>query len=366
MVEKSGVGSGGMPPFAGNPSQMPIPEQYYYYSQPQDAQYFRMQAPQFQMDPNVNPYLQFGNFPMQNYQYDPYSQYYNKKEAKQKQLDPEKQEKVNAKRIGKADYALNKYAHLSAINSSEYKVPENGKFFIIKSFEEGNVHKAIKYQVWSSTQNGNLILQSAFIQAKKSNIPVYLFFSVNASKQFVGMAEMTSEINMDKKMDYWQQKEKWLGIFNIKWIFIKDIPTFIFSKPEYSYLGNDGEQKTVVKSRDCQEVPINIGQLMFKDFQGFNNKTSILMAFEKYDNAENEKKNKEDEQMLCGNIQINIQSQKKGRKKKPKIGALQPVAKEEKALYPEKNQKEEKSQGDSNPNLLNEKPLQENSQLEKK
>lgn len=36
------------------------------------------------------------------------------------------------------------------------------RFFIIKSFTEEDVHKAIKYQVWSSTEAGNSTLDAAY------------------------------------------------------------------------------------------------------------------------------------------------------------------------------------------------------------
>ena len=36
-------------------------------------------------------------------------------------------------------------------------------FFIIKSFTEEDVHKAVKYGIWSSTAAGNQILNKAFL-----------------------------------------------------------------------------------------------------------------------------------------------------------------------------------------------------------
>lgn len=57
------------------------------------------------------------------------------------------------------------------------------RFFIIKSYTEEDVHKAIKYEIWSSTEAGNRILDEAYheVQALKSQLAsdVYLFFSVN-------------------------------------------------------------------------------------------------------------------------------------------------------------------------------------------
>jgi hypothetical protein len=59
------------------------------------------------------------------------------------------------------------------------------KFFVIKSIGEADVHKSIKYGVWSSSSNGNSKLDSAFRDADRisrrhsTKCPVFLFFSVS-------------------------------------------------------------------------------------------------------------------------------------------------------------------------------------------
>ncbi|MBD4017435.1 hypothetical protein GUI04_00045, partial [Xanthomonas citri pv. citri] len=83
---------------------------------------------------------------------------------------------------------------------------EDAKFFIIKSYSEDDVHKSIKYNVWSSTQNGNKKLDAAYQEAqqKPGHSPVFLFFSVNTSGQFVGVAEMVGPVDFNKSLEYWQ------------------------------------------------------------------------------------------------------------------------------------------------------------------
>ena len=62
---------------------------------------------------------------------------------------------------------------------------ENAKFFVIKSYSEDDVHKSIKYNVWSSTPHGNKKLENAYedakkIAAEKSEVcPIFLLFSVS-------------------------------------------------------------------------------------------------------------------------------------------------------------------------------------------
>ena len=55
----------------------------------------------------------------------------------------------------------------------------NAKLFVIKSYSEDDVHKSIKYNVWSSTPNGNKKLNAAYNEAKDKSCPVFLIFSVS-------------------------------------------------------------------------------------------------------------------------------------------------------------------------------------------
>lgn len=172
---------------------------------------------------------------------------------------------------------------------------ENAKFFVIKSYSEDDVHKSIKYNVWSSTPHGNKKLESAYEDAKKiaagkcGGCPIFLFFSVsylynvlfyfffvcitckfsmqdfpfflpcllliiflmqvNASGQFCGVAEMVGSVDFNKDMDFWQQ-DKWSGSFPVKWHSIKDVPNSNF---RHIILENN-ENKPVTNSRDTQEV----------------------------------------------------------------------------------------------------------------
>ncbi|KAF1888057.1 hypothetical protein Lal_00024069 [Lupinus albus] len=141
---------------------------------------------------------------------------------------------------------------LDQYNKSEF--PEeytDGKFFIIKSYSEDDIHKSIKYNVWASTQNGNKKLEAAYQEAqqKPSGCPVFLFFSVNTSGQFVGVAEMIGPVDFNSSVEYWQQ-DKWNGCFPLKWHIVKDVPNNLL---RHITLENN-ENKPVTNSRDTQEV----------------------------------------------------------------------------------------------------------------
>ncbi|KMT15464.1 hypothetical protein BVRB_3g059680 [Beta vulgaris subsp. vulgaris] len=161
------------------------------------------------------------------------------------------------------------------------------KFFVIKSYSEDDVHKSIKYNVWSSTPNGNKKLSTAYEDAQKiaagkpRGCPVFLFFSVNASGQFCGVAEMIGPVDFDKDMDFWQQ-DKWSGSFPVKWHIIKDVPNPTF---RHIILENN-EHKPVTNSRDTQEIMHKQGVEMLKLFRNYSSKTSLLDDFMYYENRQ--------------------------------------------------------------------------------
>ncbi|KAI3711817.1 hypothetical protein L1987_70364 [Smallanthus sonchifolius] len=160
---------------------------------------------------------------------------------------------------------------------------DNAKFFVIKSFSEDNVHKSIKYSVWASTPLGNRKLDAAYQEAKESGAtcPVFLFFSVNASGQFCGVAEMVGPVDFVNDAEYWQQ-DRWSGQFRVKWHIIKDVPN---SRFRHILLENN-DNKPVTHSRDSQEVKLEAGNAMLKIFKDHDAETSILDDFSYYDERE--------------------------------------------------------------------------------
>ncbi|KAF7154490.1 hypothetical protein RHSIM_Rhsim01G0184000 [Rhododendron simsii] len=156
----------------------------------------------------------------------------------------------------------------------------DAKFFIIKSYSEDDVHKSIKYDVWASTPNGNRKLDAAYQEAlqKSGGCPVFLFFSVNTSGQFVGVAEMIGPVDFENNFEYWQQ-DKWNGCFPVKWHIVKDVSNSLL---KHIILENN-ENKPVTNSRDTQEVKLEQGLQMLKIFKDHSSKTCILNDFVFYE-----------------------------------------------------------------------------------
>jgi hypothetical protein len=191
-------------------------------------------------------------------------------------------------------YICSRYRNLIDINTKNAslyeKVDSNSKFFVIKSFSEEDVHKSIKYGVWSSSKNGNLTLTNAFQMTKEKNGFVYLFFSCNGSGRYAGVARMKTPCDETKTFEFWTQDGKWPGLFDVEWVFIKDVPFKEFKNIIITM--KDGEIKPISNARDTQEIPFEQAKIMLEKISKYQNSNTILEHFEFYDmRQENYEKN---------------------------------------------------------------------------
>ena len=191
-------------------------------------------------------------------------------------------------------YILSKYRNLIDINTKNAslyeKVDSNSKFFVIKSFSEEDVHKSIKYGVWSSSKNGNLTLTNAYNITLEKNGNVYLFFSCNGSGRFTGICRMKTPCDENKHFEFWTQDNKRPGLFEVEWLFIKDVPFKEFK--DIIITMKDGEIKPISNSRDTQEIPFEQAKIMIERISKYQNSNTILEHFEFYDlRQENYEKN---------------------------------------------------------------------------
>jgi len=182
-------------------------------------------------------------------------------------------------------YIYSKYRHLIDINQKNQdlskKIDNNSQFFIIKSFSEEDVHKSIKYGVWSSSKNGNLTLSNAYKLSSDKGGNVYLFFSCNGSGRYIGLAKMKTSCDEKKSFEYWTQDNKWPGLFEVEWIFIKDVPFKEFKNIVITM--RDGETKPITNARDTQEIPFEQAKIMVEIMEKYQNTNTILEHFEYYD-----------------------------------------------------------------------------------
>ena len=218
-------------------------------------------------------------------------------------------------------YICSKYRNLIDINQRNAKILEsinsNCKFFVIKSFSEEDVHKSIKYNVWSSSKDGNLTLSNAFRIAEEGKGNVYLFFSCNGSGRYAGVAKMKTICDENKSFGLWTQDGKWPGLFDVEWIFIKDVPFKEFK--DIIITMKDGEVKPISNSRDTQEIPYEQAKIMLQRIAEYQNTNTILEHFEFYDmrqdnyerNVEMKNKQMKSEQNNNNNNNINTNNENK-------------------------------------------------------
>lgn len=83
------------------------------------------------------------------------------------------------------------------MNDPNFDTDVDAYYYILRSTCDDDIHKAIKYGFWTSTHKNNVILNNLYKKASKKKIPIYLFFTVVKSFQFVGLAEMTSEVKFN-------------------------------------------------------------------------------------------------------------------------------------------------------------------------
>ena len=179
---------------------------------------------------------------------------------------------------------LDKLKSKNCYNPKEFNLLQrNARFFIIKSYSEDDIHRSIKYSVWTSTEHGNRRLNDAFKEQQNIKGPTYLLFSVNGSGHFCGIALMTSEVDLEIETGIWSQ-DKWKGKFEVKWLYVKDVPN---NALRHIRLENN-DNKPVTNSRDTQEVPPEKGKQVLKIIHFYKHQTSIFDDFGHYEKRQDE------------------------------------------------------------------------------
>lgn len=137
------------------------------------------------------------------------------------------------------------------------------RYFIIKSLNHQNIQLSIERGIWATQVMNEPILDDAFHRSDK----MILIFSVNMSGCFQGYAQMMSSFGW-RRENVWSQgnggNNPWGRSFKVKWIRLSNLPfqkTLHLKNPLNGY-------KPVKISRDCQELPIDIGEALCELLDG--------------------------------------------------------------------------------------------------
>jgi len=182
---------------------------------------------------------------------------------------------------------LEAFPHLEGLNDYAFDVnavPEHAQFFILRSSNDDNIHKAIKYHMWSTTTSGKAALSNAWKEAEKKGLTpeIYLIFSVVNSNHILGIAKMTSDMNDDDSFKFWWEPMKWFGSFQIKWVFIKDIHYSKFEHIQEESFGSN----TFGNLKDSSKLSLENGKEVLTIFRDFAAKSSIFGSFAYMDRRE--------------------------------------------------------------------------------
>ena len=117
-----------------------------------------------------------------------------------------------------------KFEPLKAINlPANLEEYQDAAFFIMRSANYDDIHKAMKYGVWTSTHEHNEEISRVYKQKAKEGKKVVLFFRVATENVLCGAAELLSDFHQDQQFSYWWNKTMWKGIFYLRWIQVKNL-----------------------------------------------------------------------------------------------------------------------------------------------
>ncbi|KAJ9147819.1 hypothetical protein P3X46_029937 [Hevea brasiliensis] len=171
---------------------------------------------------------------------------------------PNRAEKAGCDQVGNS--SLNKRGRLY-----------NTRYFIIKSLNHHNIQLSVEKGIWATQVMNEPILEEAFHNSGK----VILIFSVNMSGFFQGYAQMMSSVGW-RRDNIWSQGcgkgNPWGRSFKVKWLQLNDLPfqkTLHLKNPLNDY-------KPVKISRDCQELPEDVGEALCELIDGESDSDGML------------------------------------------------------------------------------------------
>ncbi|KAH8666861.1 YT521-B-like domain-containing protein [Xylariales sp. PMI_506] len=125
---------------------------------------------------------------------------------------------------------------------------DDTRFFVIRSFNMGNVKACHRDGTWATRPENAKVLTEAFEGSRN----VILFFSVNQSRAFQGYARMACVPSRDVAAPDWYRKISWSisDPFRVEWLLRKTVN----DSTVRSLRNKLNDNLPITRSRDCQEL----------------------------------------------------------------------------------------------------------------
>jgi len=238
------------------------------------------------------------SFPQQNFPFYPYQQevMYDPFLAKRYTY---LNEKIPRASNYKSDSTIAEaFPHLKEINNPSFTLDDitpDAKFFFMRSSNDDDIHKSIKYERWSSTAPCNQKLEKAYTQYKETRPDeepqIFFVYSVVNTKNLLGIARMASNYSLDATFTYWLESDKYKGSYKLQWLFIKDVPL--------GKIDDQTDEEFNLKNlKDGAELTLEQGKQVFQSFLKQDPRPNIFDTFEYMDRREDLIRHMRDNEMF--------------------------------------------------------------------
>ncbi|KAM3137821.1 hypothetical protein pb186bvf_010064 [Paramecium bursaria] len=167
--------------------------------------------------------------------------------------------------------------------NQQHKFGEHDKFLLARpKTGDFNLHKAIKYGIWTFMEKRIQTVQKAYNENKN----VYLIFLPHAgSKQefmIRGLAKIVTNFHHDKHFQFWDKELSYFGVFHIEWLYVKNVPTRRI--PKFTYQSNNQLcQCEISDLQDCSEIYWDDARTVLRELINAPDYPSLFDYFSAFD-----------------------------------------------------------------------------------
>lgn len=98
----------------------------------------------------------------------------------------------------------------------------NANYYVIRSKKTDDIHKAVKYGVWTSSPQNNKKIEDAFYNKMHQNGSTLFFFTYINAPGFVGVARLI-DLDLKREFPFWGEIGRWIGVMHLEWVFVRDV-----------------------------------------------------------------------------------------------------------------------------------------------